>query len=548
MTIEQIESGWWSGRIFRYWPNQGGRASQTAVLDKAEVGQNTILYGYGLLTCLALSPLLFATLPPLVDLPNHVARIHILANYGQDADLQNNYLTTWRPRTYLLPDLLCVGLAKILPIYLVGRLYVAAAITALAAATFWLSKQLVGRPSIWVFAALLFLFNLPLAWGFINFLLGTALALLAFGVWLKHDGKPRWSTSVWMTILALATYFTHIVAVALLGLLMLAHQIQFYVDKHGFSWRAFMVRWAHIGLYFVVPTSLFWLEDAGETVRSGATIYGDAASKLRALLSPTLLSGGAIELCTWVFVAATFGLLAVRKSLRISRSAHIPLILLVIVALAMPLRLSGVFGLDFRLPVVVCLLLVAGIQDVKVSPRWQQALIACGLTLFLTRTYTVANAWHIWDQQIQELREGLTTVERGARVLSVGTVYPSHFHINALAAIDRSAFVPTLFTGATMLRAAESTQKIDTPSGVPLPLIQLRDPAPEALDGYHCFYWDDWEHDFDYVIWFYPRETTNHPWGKLMFRGSYFAIHEIGPVTNEAVTAMLTDTHGNRDS
>jgi hypothetical protein len=491
-----------------------------------------VLVAFLLLSCIALSPLLLVTLPPMVDLPNHVARVHILNAFTHDPDLPKNYSIEWGLRTYVLPDLVCTGLAKVLPIYLVGKLYVASAIVACAASAIWLSAKLHGRPTVWTFATFLLVFNQPLAWGFINYLLGIALAFAVFGLWVKYEGQPPLSMSILIAILVLATYLTHIVPIAVLGFLIGGYQIHLELARGTRTWRGRLTPWLRIGALFAIPVVLFLTADAGNTVRTGVTTYGSISSKFRALFSPTLMYGDPIDLGIWFFLVSVFFLGILARIWTVHSKVLIPLLLLTLAAIVMPERLSGTYGLDFRLPLVVFLLLVAAIDDRGMPPLWRHAIAACALALFFIRVYTIGERWHQWDAQVGEFRSALATIERGSRAISAGSPLPAwYWHLNALATIERSAFVPTLFTGPTLLRASESTMRIDTPSGTPLAVDKLKHPSSlqEVTDGYHYFYWGNWRQDFDYLIWFHVNgESTQGLSGITPLRtGSFFTIFEI---------------------
>jgi hypothetical protein len=491
-----------------------------------------LLLTFLLLSCAALSPLLLVTLPPMVDLPNHIARVHILDTFNDNPDLQRNYSIEWGLRTYVLPDIVCTGLAKLLPIYWVGKLYVAAAIVACAASSFWLSASLHGRPTVWTFATFLLVFNQPLAWGFINFLLATALALTAFALWVRYEGQPPRAVSIVVAILVLATYLTHIVPIGILGLMLGGYQIHVELERGTRAWRGRLVPWLRIGALFAIPAVLFLAADVGNTVRAGVTTYGSVSSKFRALLSPTLMYGDPIDLGLWFFLVSAFFMGVLARIWTVHRRMQIPLLLLTLAAIALPERLSGTYGLDFRLPVVVFLLLAAAIDDRGMSAHRRHALVASALALFFIRVYAIGERWNEWDAQVREFRSALTTIDRGSRVLSAGSpLLAWYWHLNALAAIERSAFVPTLFTGPTMLRASESTSRIDTPSGTPLPVDKLKNPDAERekTDGYHYFYWGNWRRDFDYLIWFHVGgEPTQRMTGITPLQsGSFFTIYEI---------------------
>lgn len=520
MSTDQIQYGWLP------WRRLGLRAAGTSLQQTSAVDRR-LGSAYAVLSIIALIPMFVSILPPCIDLPNHIARIHILATIGTDVDLQANYSAVWNLRTYFLPDLLLVGLAKVLPILWVGKVYILAAVGGLAASTWFLSKSLLGRPSIWCFASLLFLFSHPLGWGFINFLLGTSLAFVTFGLWLRTKGEPSLGWLVGLVVLTLSTYLTHIVAVAVLGLLMGSHTLQAKFAFTETNWRSFVARCLRIACCFAIPFALALTKDVNETVRTGPTVYGSLADKLRAFFSPTMISGHWIELTTMMFVVVVAYLLISRKYVSIERSAIGPLTMLTAVAIAMPLKLTGVFGLDFRLPVVVCLLFVASIREQSVPRKAKNVILACGLFLFVVRIGVLTLNWQTWNQDVQELQVALQTIDKGSRLITAGTSPARYAHLNGLAAIERSAFVPTLFTGATLLRPSSETAEFDTPCGMPLPVDQLKFPTAEGVDGYHSFYWGDWQHDFDYVLCFEAPVLDHSDWGELLFRGSYFSIHEI---------------------
>src|SRR5438445_1280805 len=74
---------------------------------------------------LALSPVLWAAVPPLVDYPNHLARMWILAQNGTVPELANNYTVAWRLLPNLGMDLVVPALARIMPLETAGRLFIA---------------------------------------------------------------------------------------------------------------------------------------------------------------------------------------------------------------------------------------------------------------------------------------------------------------------------------------------------------------------------------------------------------------------------------------
>jgi hypothetical protein len=78
---------------------------------------NVAAYVLGAFT---LSPLLFVSVPPLVDYPDHLARMWILV-YGSE-----NYVANWHLLPTLAMDLVVPPLAQILPVEAAGKLFICA--------------------------------------------------------------------------------------------------------------------------------------------------------------------------------------------------------------------------------------------------------------------------------------------------------------------------------------------------------------------------------------------------------------------------------------
>ena len=66
-----------------------------------------------LLALLAMLPLLWPTIPPLVDLPGHMGRYRVQLDYADSATLRNFYSFKWNLIGNLGVDLLIIPLSKI---------------------------------------------------------------------------------------------------------------------------------------------------------------------------------------------------------------------------------------------------------------------------------------------------------------------------------------------------------------------------------------------------------------------------------------------------
>ena len=127
-----------------------------------------------------LSPLLWAKVPPLVDYPNHLARMWILVHRGDIAELAQNYVLHWRILPDLAMDCVVPALSQLMPVLEAGRLFIALTMAGLVAGTIALHRVLHGRFAIWPILSVLFVFNAVLFWGFLSCLFASAVYLLAF--------------------------------------------------------------------------------------------------------------------------------------------------------------------------------------------------------------------------------------------------------------------------------------------------------------------------------------------------------------------------------
>jgi hypothetical protein len=145
--------------------------------------------------------------------------------------------------------------------------------------------------------------------------------------------------------------------------------------------------------------------------------------------------------------------------------------------IVLPSRLLSASGIDHRLPVAIALLFVASSDWGAVAPKWRTGATAALLALLLVRMGVVETVWLRADRQYEALRPALDHIAQGATVavaapaseVQAGGIPLLHFP--TLAALDRDAFVDTIFAD---------------PRQQPLQLTDLganltRHPRPETL-------------------------------------------------------------------
>ncbi len=147
-------------------------------------GGRYVLALYALVAAATVSPLFWAPIPPLVDYPNHLARMWILAHRSEIPDLARNYLVHWRLLPDLGMDLVVTALSPVMPVEQAGRVFIALTMLALVGGTLTLHHVLYRELNIWPVCSALFVFNAALFWGFLSCLFATGICFFALSGWI----------------------------------------------------------------------------------------------------------------------------------------------------------------------------------------------------------------------------------------------------------------------------------------------------------------------------------------------------------------------------
>ena len=188
------------------------------------------------------------------------------------------------------------------------------------------------------------------------------------------------------------------------------------------------------------------------------------------------------------------------------------------VAVVMPCVVHGVYGMDYRLPLMLALLLIGGVGVTeRMGPLAGSIAIGCIVAMTAVRSLGIASTLQRLDGHVGEVRQVLAAMPRGMRLLvaqspiSPGDVpmRRATLHMALLAVIDRDAFVPYLFTSFMTVRPAAAMLASSSGGGSPLSLADLQsgfgrkdDPGAPQGDAYGGrVYWMGWENKFDYLLY-----------------------------------------------
>ena len=504
---------------------------------------------YATLCAIALYPIFSVTVPPLVDYPNHLARMHILAHAELIPALRQNYIVNGRFHPNMAMELVVPVLARFMSIYMAGKVFIALTLLALLGGTIALRKVLCGRVGLWPVLTFLLLYSHILFWGFLDYLFTAGLALLAFSAWIALRGRGPLLRTVIFSGAAFALFVAHLFGLFVYGLMVLGYEIWRVRDYPLFS-RPMISAWVVSGLQFAAPVALFlyWMS-ANSPGGPALTAYGGINLRFIGLISPVFVGLPWIDFPTAAFLAFVFALCRRNPHIGLAPAMKPTVLVMTAAALLVPYYLAGVWGTHFRIPTLIGCVLVAGIRVAPEARRFATTLLAAAAAMFTIRTAVIAYSWADFDRKFMEFRAASAVIAAGSRIFAIEDeedlpagrlpVYGMQFwNLSALAVIERSAFTPTLFTGHVGVTAAPRVRRIDTPTGTPLPRDILRDFADPAHSrfplGYHLeryvwVYWTGWPTHYDYAVAIRFANASNPDPAHLqrVARGSFFDIYRV---------------------
>lgn len=476
-----------------------------------------------------LAPILTAQVPPGADMPNHIARAHILAHLAGDTDLQRYYEPAWQVLPNLAADGIMLALMPFMDAYAAGKSTLVLAVLLLFAGTALLRRAVTGRVGLMPLGAALFVYSPLLALGLVNFLIGAGLVLVATALWLM--GR-RWPWPAHLAVasgLATLVFLAHALALAAYGLIVAALRLGQWRHCDRPSWREDGV----LAASFAVPAAL-WLMVKAST-HGGLTRFGGWRERLDALIAPSsyfqdsdlAVAAGLAVLAAWLLWTGR---------LKAAPALRWPLLALVAVALVMPQQLLGVWLTHIRLPVIAALMFLAA-AEVRLPDRKLLTAVVAALAVFgAVRLATVERAVAHCDAKRQEMQSALATLPKAPRILPVITpdavvgdcLFSNYWHMPALAVIDKSALFPLIFVNMQPLALAPDVRHLSRHQQRALFSDEL---SGRPRDAWGRMIAEGWRRDFDHLVWMYPGTTPPAASAGVdaVASGSFFTIYRIVP-------------------
>jgi hypothetical protein len=471
-----------------------------------------------LIVLIAAIPIITNPVPPLEDYINHLARMHVIAKVGQDANLARFYEIDWEIVPNLIIDLVVPVLARFMNIYVAGQAFVIFIFMLIISGGLAVNRALFGRWSVLPLVAAPFLYNYVFLVGVVNYQFGIGVALWGLAAWiaLRRRALP-WRLLV-STAFVLVLFFCHLFAVGVYGIGILAYEIwRLVIDRERPRLRRALLLVAG-GLPFlpIIPLLL-----QSPTWAHASEFEWESSGKIEGLFY-------IIQVYSDVVALSLAGLLTVcaiwavrRRLLHVHPFFFALLCVGIPVYIALPRVLFSTYLADQRLPVALAFMLVACLQIELRHRLVRRGFIALLMIILVVRVIEVDVVWAQLSPQALAMRASVKKMAPGSTVL-IAYADPTGgdavrdlgiVHAACLAIIERAALVTTAFTvqGKQIMHVTPNYRdQVDTEDETPPTVAQLvLATVRRGRAGDH--YWSKWPQRFDYVYILFTEDDSPNP-------------------------------------
>lgn len=431
------------------------------------------------LSVILLAPLLIADVPPVLDYPNHLARLVLLAAGKEDPVLGRIFMPDWTIIPNLAGDVIGGLLLHLLPVHIAGRCLLGGILLLNLAGVIGLHRAYFGYRSFWPLGAGLVAYNATFLLGFMNWQISSGLAMLCAGGWLIWRERRPVATIIAAMAAAVLLFFCHLMGLAFFLVLIGSAELRAMRDL-----RSTLIRCVGLSAVLAGPIVLGML--AGVHDAPAAPHWPRWDVKLVNAASPVINYVLPLDMTTAVLFYGGIALGVAAGWLTVAPRAVAAVVLLPVAYFVLPFDLMGASFLDMRFAVMFGFILFSAVglaahripatgretaigHAMRLAPRmdtWPYLIAAIGCSvLFAVRMAIVAGVWNEQRRDVAELRAVIAAVPPGASVFFTN-VSPEEapawwdagplsrrlsnglrtdYHLPALLLIERGAFWPVLF-------------------------------------------------------------------------------------------------------
>lgn len=464
-------------------------------------------YRWTVLALMLLSalPLLWPDVPPLVDLPGHMGRYRVQLDLASSPELQQFFVFHWALIGNLGVDLIVQALGPVFGIEPVVKAVIVLIPALTALGLLWVAREVHGRVPPTALFALPFAYNFPFLFGFANFALSMALALLAFALWLRLGRQERWLLRIVLMVpISLVLWLCHAFGWGTLCLMAFSAELVRRFDQSGniilAGWRTGL-HCLSLALPFVLMLS--WRSNAG-----GDTFdWFNWEAKL-AWLQMVLRDRWAwFDQGALLLILALLVWVLLSRRLTFSRNLGASALFMLAVYLILPRVVFGSAYADMRMAPYIFAVAIIAIRVPEGHLKFSKALALAGLAFFAARTVGTTISLYLYDARYDRELAALDHVPRGAKVVSfVGRPCIEPWAMTRLLHLPAMAMVRNLaFSNDQWTMAGAQLLEVDYPAGGRF----VRDPT-QIVTASRCR--GEWWLTIEDSLQLFPRTGFDYVW------------------------------------
>jgi hypothetical protein len=396
---------------------------------------------------LAALPLVWPDVPPLVDLPGHMARYRVQLSHGAVPWFRDWYNFQWALIGNLGVDLLVEPLAPILGLEPAVKLVVLSIPPMIVVGLLWIAREVHGRIPPTALFALPLAYSYPLHFGFVNFALSMGMALIAFALWLRlaRLGRLTLRAVVFVPIAGLV-WLTHTFGWGTLGVLCFSAEL---IRQHDLK-RGWVRPWFHAALHCLplAPPALLMVAWRSGHVSGQTGDWFNWRAKITWVLMVLRDRWITFDI---VSLAVLFGVLLKGfrdPTIQYSRHLGLSAAFLLAVFILLPRIVFGSAYADMRLaPFMLAIALIAIRPRRGATLRGASVIAAVGLVFFGARIAGNTASFWLYDKAYDRELAALDRLPTGARLISfVGETCYNEWtmtrlqHVPGMALVRRLAY------------------------------------------------------------------------------------------------------------
>lgn len=393
-------------------------------------------------------PILVTTIPPLGDLPGHMASYHVALVQGQPNPLHRFFSLDWHVIGNLGADLLIMPVGKVIGVEAGTKLIALLIPVMTAAALFAIARADGDARSPVIYAAVPLAYNYPFLFGFVNYSLSAAMALFTFAWWLRWEQRRRpvlrFAT---FALLAMAVWLAHAIGWLILGTLVGAAELHRHLREGR---RATALPWTIktcLPLLAAVPLNFLSPRTGGLTV-DGFIKPGDTAKWIISLFRDRWL---ALDVLSFGFVGVILAAACLGTfKLRINNRLGWPALALLGLYLLLPQSINDSHFVAGRVAPYVAAMALLSVSVERASPVLASRLAAICMCFLMVRIAANTASFALYDREYRREIAALDYVPIGGTVIALTQTpcvmsfkswyNPRNQHLPALAIVRRNAF------------------------------------------------------------------------------------------------------------